>query len=54
MEERLEVTMNSEENFAVLKAGVPKWSSKAGQYNYEEDAQEKSSSQGQARKPHKW
>ena len=28
--------------------------STAGQYNYEEDTQEKSSSQGQAVKPHKW
>ena len=51
----LEVTMNSEEDFPVLKADVHNGSN-AGQYKCEEDAQERFSSQGQgqARKPHKW
>ena len=47
----LEVTMNSEEDSKVLKADVR---SRAGQYLHEEDAPEKSSSQGQVRKLYKW
>ena len=43
----LEVKMKSAEDVPVLKADVQERSSKAGQYKYEEDAQEKSSSQGQ-------